>query len=235
MKEKIRQHFDTILADAPKTRKALDLKQEMLQNAMDKYDDMVADGHSEEDAYHNVINSIGDVTELFSEMEEKNLLTLPEEDRKKKAMLTAAAVGLYIFAGAVFFFFAAIDDIAGYHWDAAFGFVLTILICIAPTVMLVYAANMYPTYTKKEDSDMVDEYKAARYSGNKARAVKKSIQSIVWTFTLILYFTISFATHQWWVTWILFLIAACVQAIIKLVFELKSEDVVFEQRKDDRV
>lgn len=238
MKEKIRQHFDAILADAPKTRKALDLKQEMLQNAMDKYDDMVADGHSEEDAYYNVINSIGDVTELFSEMEEKNLLTLPEEDRKKKAMLTAAAVGLYIFAGAVFFFFAAIEDMTGSYWNdnlAALGFVLTILICIAPTVMLVYAANMYPAYTKKENSDMVDEYKAARYSGNKAQAVKKSIQSIVWTFTLILYFTISFATYQWRVTWIIFLIAACVHKIIKLIFELKYEDVVFEQRKDDGV
>ena len=77
MKEKIRQHFNQIFADAPKTRKALDLKQEMVQNAMDKYDDMVADGYSEEDAYQNVIESIGDVSELFTEVEDKNLLTLP--------------------------------------------------------------------------------------------------------------------------------------------------------------
>ena len=70
MKEKIIQHFNEIFRDAPKTRKALDLKQEMMQNAMDKYDDMVAEGYLEEDAYHNVINSIGDVTDLFSETEE---------------------------------------------------------------------------------------------------------------------------------------------------------------------
>ena len=55
MKEKIIQHFNEIFRDAPKTRKALDLKQEMMQNAMDKYDDMVAEGYLEEDAYHNVI------------------------------------------------------------------------------------------------------------------------------------------------------------------------------------
>ena len=78
MKERIKQHFNKIFADAPKTRKALDLKQEMMQNALDKYDDMIMDGYSEEDAYQNVITSIGDVRELFSEMEEKNLLT----DRK---------------------------------------------------------------------------------------------------------------------------------------------------------
>lgn len=95
MKERIKQHFNKIFADAPKTRKALDLKQEMMQNALDKYDDMIADGYSEEDAYQNVIASIGDVRELFSEMEEKNLLTLSEKDRKKKAMLTSVAVGIY--------------------------------------------------------------------------------------------------------------------------------------------
>ena len=73
MDERIRQYFNTIFAEAPKTRRALDLKQEMMQSAIDKYNDMVADGYSEEDAYQNVINSIGDVTELFPEVEEKNL------------------------------------------------------------------------------------------------------------------------------------------------------------------
>ena len=92
MKEKIRQHFNEIFADAPSTRKALDLKQEMVQSAIDKYDDMVADGYSAEDAYQSVIASIGDVTELFPEVEERNLLALPEKERKKRAMLTAAAV-----------------------------------------------------------------------------------------------------------------------------------------------
>ena len=31
MKEKIKQHFDLLFNEAPKTRKALDLKQEMIQ------------------------------------------------------------------------------------------------------------------------------------------------------------------------------------------------------------
>ena len=54
MKEKIRQHFNMIFADAPKTRRAIDLKEEMTQSAMDKFDDMVADGYSDADAYENV-------------------------------------------------------------------------------------------------------------------------------------------------------------------------------------
>lgn len=226
MKEKISQHFNTLFADAPKTRKALDLKQEMMQNAMDKFDDMVADGYSGEDAYHNVVESIGDVTELFPELEERNLLTLPEKERKKKAVITATAVGLYIFAGVVFLFFGLISEITrSYRYDlTSFGFVLALLICVIPTVMLVYAANMYPGYTKRENDDMVEQYKEAKYNSNKDMAVRKSINSIIWTLTLILYFIISFATDKWDITWIIFLIALCVQAIVKLIFELKKQD-----------
>mgnify|MGYP006990371118 CR=1 FL=1 len=65
---------------------------------------MIQEGrYSEEDAYQNVIQSVGDVNELFDDLEEKSLLELPEKDRKKRAMLKAVAVGLYIFAGVIFF------------------------------------------------------------------------------------------------------------------------------------
>lgn len=227
MKEKIKQHFNEIFADAPKTRKAFDLKQEMMQNAMDKYDDMITDGYSEEDAYQNVIESIGNVSELFPEVEERNLLTLSEKDRKKKAMLTAVAVGLYIFAGVVFFFFGAVvNELPGnYGVDfASLGFVIAVLICIAPTIMLVYAANMYPDYMKKEKRDMVEQYKEDKYNSNKEKAVKRSINSIIWTLALILYFVFSFTTYMWHITWIIFLIAACVEMIVGLYFNIKTEE-----------
>ena len=225
MREKIKQHFNEIFADAPRTRKAIDLKQEMTQSAMDKYDDMVADGYSEEDAYQNVIASIGDVTELFPEVEEKNLLDLPEKDRRKRAMLTSVSVGLYIFAGAVFVFFGIISEAFRLPYDlSGIGLVLAALICIPPTVILVYVANMYPDYTKKKTQNMVEQYKEVKYENNKKKAAIKSINSIIWTITLILYFLISFGTYNWHITWIIFLIAACVQNIVKLIIELKTEE-----------
>ncbi|MDE6925442.1 MAG: permease prefix domain 1-containing protein [Acetatifactor sp.] len=223
MKENIRQHFNQIFAEAPKTRKALDLKQEMIQNAMDKYDDMVTDGYSEEDAYRNVIESIGDVSELFPEVEEKNLFTLPEKDRKKKAMLTAVAVGIYIFAAAVFFFFGCIDGLVNGYSLGSLGLVIALLICIAPTIMLVYAANMYPDYMKKDESDMVESYKEARYNSNRETAVRKSINSIIWTLAVVLYFVISFATFDWQITWVIFPMALCVHSIVRLIFSLRED------------
>lgn len=228
MKEKIMQHFEQLFEEAPKTRKALDLKQEMIQNAMEKYDDLIADGNSERDAYQNVIESIGDVRELFPELEEKNLFTLPEKDRKKKAMLTAIAVGLYIFAGAVFFSFGIFSGaMHNYYYDlSSLGLVIALLICIAPTIMLVYAANMYPDYTKKEEDDMVEKYKEARYSNNREKAIRRSINSIIWTLALILYFIISFTTYNWEITWVIFLIALCIQSIVRLIFSLKDDKSV---------
>lgn len=225
MKEKIEQHFNQIFADAPRTRKALDLKKEMMQSAVDKYNDMVADGYSQEDAYQNVIESIGDVTELFPEVEEKNMLALNEKDRRRKALLTSVSVGFYIFAGAVFFFFGIISEVARLSYDlSGIGMVLALLICIPPTVMLVYAANMYPDYKKKESQNMVEYYKEAKYSSNKEKAAIKTIYSIIWTLALVLYFLISFATAYWHITWIIFLIAVCIQRIVKLIFELKTEE-----------
>lgn len=224
MKEKISQHFNMLFEEAPKTRKALDLKQEMLQNALDKYEDLLSEGYAEEDAYRNVVDSIGDVTELFVEVQDKNLLVLSERDRKKKALITAIAVGLYILAGGVFFFFAAVSEMAGGMAPdlSTFGLAITVLICIAPTIMLVYAANMYPGYTPKPEPDMVEQYKEERHRDNKSKGVRAAVSSLIWTLALTVYFLVSFLTGAWHLTWIIFLIAGCVESIAALAFSLRK-------------
>lgn len=227
MNEKIRKHIEMLFAEAPKTRKALDMKEEMTQNTIEKYEDLLNEGYAPEDAYQTVINSIGDVTELFEDLEEKNPLCLTESERRKKAMLTAIAVGIYIFAGvvlltctmlegALIFLRAGIDG-------AMLGLVLAGAICIVPTCMLVYAANMYPNYHKKEEN-LVENYKEAKYVSNRDKAIKKSISAIIWTLTIVLYFLISFETYAWYITWITFLIGACVQAVVELILSLKLKD-----------
>jgi len=221
MKEKITNYIDNLFADAPKTRKAMDLKEEMTQNTIEKYQDLIADGYREEDAFQNVIHSIGDVSELFEELKEVNLLSLSEEDRQKKAVLTAVSVGLYIFAGAVLIICLVIND--GYSFPFDFGlagFALTILLCIPPTCILVYAANMYPSFHKTEEN-LVELYKETIHAGNREKALRISVSAIIWTATLILYFLISFVSMRWDMTWILFLAGICAQAIFCLVLSLK--------------
>ncbi len=161
------------------------------------------------------------MTELFGDLEEKNLLTLSEADRRKKALLTAIAVGLYIFAGVVLFGTTLLADY--YAINNTLALVLAGLVCIPPTCMLVYASYMYPDYTKREES-LVEQYKESRYSGNREKAVMTSISSIIWLLTLALYFLISFTSGGWHVTWVIFLIGGCIQAIVTLVYSLRRRN-----------
>lgn len=226
MNERVKKYLDELFEDAPKTRKAMELKEEMLQNSMEKYQDLLSDGWSEEDAYKNVIGSIGDVTELFEDLEEKNLLNLSEADRKKKAILTSAAVGLYILAGVVLLASTLIGDVFGgprsLDYDSL-GLVLAAAVCIAPTCMLVYAANMYPNYRKKKE-DFVEDYKEAKHLSNRDKAVRKSISTIIWTMVVILYFVFSFSSGAWHISWVIFLMGACVEAVCSLIYSLRQKN-----------
>lgn len=224
MKEKIVQYFNQLFEEAPDTVKALELKKEMTQNALDKFEDLLQDGYSEEEAYQNVVSSIGDVTELFGELEEKTLFTLSEKDRKKKALLQAIASGLYILAGVIFFAFAVLGETYGSaDMSATVGLILAALICIPPTIMTVYAAKMYPVYKEKEKKNMVEEYKAEKNQNNRQKAIISSISTILWTLVLAVYFLISFTTGAWYLTWIIFLIGGSLQAIVSLIFSLRQE------------
>ena len=224
MNERIVRHMDKLFDAAPRTRKTLELKQEMTQNANDKYQDLLADGYSEEDAYQNVIGSIGDVSELFEDLEERTPYNMSEADRKKKALVTSISVGLYIFAGVVFFLCQWLDEMPGSEFMeyGTLGLVLAAAICIVPTCLLVYVSNLYPNY-KKEEDNMVEQYKEITSTNRRDKAIMGAISTIIWTITLILYFVISFTTYAWHITWVLFLMGGCVEAIAVLVINMKKD------------
>ncbi len=221
MNEKIRKHINELFREAPRTRRAVELKEEMAQNTIEKYEDLIAEGYQEEDAFRIVIDSIGDVTELFEDLKDRSLFLLPEEQRRKKAMLTAAAVGIYIFAFVVLIVCLVVTDIYFSGSELGLlGFALAMLLCIPPTCMLVYAANMYPAHNKKEEN-LVELYKEAAVTGSREKAIRRSVSMIIWLVTLLLYFAISMKTQRWEVTWLTFLVGACAQMIEVLVFNLK--------------
>lgn len=224
MIETIREHIDKLFTDAPKTRKAVDLKEEITQNTIEKYQDLLKEGYSQEDACQIVLHSIGDVKELFADWTETPSSTLSEADRRKKATLKAAAAGLYIFAGAVFVIFWMLHSIYFFmhsQWGML-SLVITALLCIPPTCMLVYASHMYPDFRRTEDT-LVETYKEKAYLRSREKAVRTSVNAIIWLLTITLYFIISFATFHWEVTWILFLVGGCTQAVAALVFSLRRD------------
>jgi len=67
MNEKLRNHVNILFAAAPKTAKAEEIKEELLTNLDDKYNDLLAQGYDSMAAFHIVLSGIGDIDELFKE------------------------------------------------------------------------------------------------------------------------------------------------------------------------
>lgn len=227
MNTKIREYIDQLFLEAPKTKKALELKEEMISNAEEKFADLLREGYREEDAFGVVVHSIGNVDELFQELAREDggqRYTDQElELQHKKAKYIAISVGMYVFALAVFFLGAVLDSGLRYVMPfdmASLGMVAAILLCIAPTVLIVYASQLTPRYRRNEDS-MVEEYKEWKSGTSHLKEVRKAISSILWTVTVIVYFLISFSTMAWHVTWVIFLIAGCVESVVSLIFSMK--------------
>lgn len=220
MNSKIRDYIEKLFEEAPVTRKALELREEMISNAEEKYNDLLKDGYREEDAFTIVIQSMGDVQELFWELEqEERGAWFYEQEmvlREKKARFTAIAVGMYIFAGAVFFMFVSWGGKAE-NW----GMVIAAFLCIAPTVMLIYAAMLLPGGRQGEQIRKA-EYRERESNPATKKAARGLISSILWTGILIMYFAISFNTGAWYITWVIFLVGGCVESAIQLFFSMRK-------------
>ena len=64
MKDQLIRYVDLLFAGAPD---ASEIKQEILQNTLDRYDDLIAQGKSPQAAYSLSISGIGDVSELLGQ------------------------------------------------------------------------------------------------------------------------------------------------------------------------
>jgi hypothetical protein len=71
MTAKIKTYIYDLLKDAPRTRRIVDLEEELLSGCLDKYADLTESGETPEDAYETVIGGIGDVDELIGAAKRK--------------------------------------------------------------------------------------------------------------------------------------------------------------------
>lgn len=224
MRENLRKHLDSLFENAPKTRRAFELKEELFANSAERYDDLISSGVSPEDAYRNVINSIGNVSELFKDLQGMSSEEIKQEDDKIKnlAMIKTAAVGLYIFGFAAFLWFALMRHSFAHSADTTItGIIAMILIDIIPTCMLVYVSAAYPKYRRLDDT-VVEEFKAWKSETQKIKSLKNDVYVLLWAVILLLYFAVSFTTMAWYISWVIFLVGVCAHASIGLIFRLKE-------------
>ena len=65
MREQIKVYVNGLFKDAALTIRNAEVQQEILQHTLDRYDDLIAAGKSEQEAYDEAVGGIGDVSELY--------------------------------------------------------------------------------------------------------------------------------------------------------------------------
>jgi hypothetical protein len=141
MTEKLRSHINLLFEDAPQTRRAFELKEELLANLIERYNDMVEQGMCEEDAYRNAIANIGDVNELISNLKENDILNSNQGEgvRKKTALVLTISVALYFLA-----FIFAMVMITVAHFSPVIGLLVMIGMAIIPTCLWLTISPPFP-------------------------------------------------------------------------------------------
>ena len=209
MNEKLRRYIDDLFANAPSTVRAVELKEELFQNLTDKYNDLIAEGKSEESAFNIAIASIGDVDSLISGLSgEKHVVN--EKSRKRSALLTAIAISLYILCPVPVI---ALQDEIGVM-------VLFLFVAVA-TAMLIYNGVTRERYVKADDT-MVEEFKEWKQNSKQKNKAVDAIVGSFWLIAVCVYIVVSFMTGAWHITWIIFLIAAAISSMIRGIFMLKQ-------------
>ncbi len=225
---RIRKYMDQLFENAPVNHRTLEFKEELIANALEKYNDMVLRGYGEDEAFQLVVGSIGDVQQLFQEMGTNEdyshayYLQWAKEAQEKKAALTAVSAGLFLLAGAVavvslllYFCNVKLIYIGGQNLNLL-GIGLALLICIVPVSLLVYARKIQPPaelsgYAAGRDMATSENKKQRR---KRFKQIRSSLEGLMWLLIVIFYFVVSFTTHAWYITWIIFLVGAAVECLL---------------------
>ncbi len=213
MKERIRRYIESVFDQAPKTKQAMELKEEILQNILDKYDDLIAEGVSEEVAYNNAIASIGNVDELFDtlQMQMDEFYQYPAYELDKRRQRSAAIIALAVMMYIVSFIPVILFD------DSPIAICMMFLIIALATGMIIYDQK---TKIRHPKLDMMQEYEAWQEKHDDTKKLRRAITSCMWLIITAFYFWISFTTGSWHITWITFLIGSAIEEMIKALFDL---------------
>jgi len=210
MNEKLRNYIDSLFADAPQTVRAVELKEEMFQNLMDKYNDLISQGKSEEAAYNIAVASIGDVDSLIAGLSEGRTVELSQSSRKRNALFISIAVALYI-----------LSPVPVIVLQSTVGLMLLFVFVAAATGLLIYNGVTREKYVKTDDT-MVEDFKEWKQNSKQKNKAADAIIGSVWLIAVCVYIVVSFMTGAWHITWLIFLITAAVVSMIKGIFMLKQ-------------
>lgn len=237
MEDKLRRYMDSLFEDAPNSKQAVELKEEILQNTLERYQDLLAEGKSQEAAFNIAVAGIGDVTELLQSLKngaasesankaadnsgyyngygQQYTREEIEKSKSRSALFTTIAIMLYILCVVppMLLSGTALEDNLA-------PCLMFVMIAVA-TGLLIYNGKTKIRYHKTQDT-MVEDFKEWKEAKSERTSLRKSLSSALWSLGVVVYLIVSFATGAWYITWVIFLILVAMDNIIKACFDLKG-------------
>ena len=209
MREQLQQYVELLFAGAPDSE---DIKQEILQNTLDRYDDLIAQGKVPEAAYRLAITGIGDINEILGtvptgvtlEASVRETPTEADAAAAKRKRNRAIAIGLYIIC------IIPLIVLSSLGLDTL-GLCAMLSIVAIATVAIIQnqePEHEEPTHTKEADSPRTK--------------LNDSINSLTGMLTLVVYLGVSFLSDAWYITWLIFPLSGAIKGLIKAILDLKE-------------
>ncbi len=209
MREQLIQYVNLLFAGAADSE---DIREEILQNTLDRYDDLIGQGKAPEAAYRLAISGIGDINEILNQVPEHTEQHIPspaaeseneETDTAERKKNRAIAIGFYIISPIPLFLLSEF----GY---ATIGLCFTLILIALATMELIQ--NREPSAKETTVPADVDS----------SHPLKKSIGNLIWAIGTALYFVISFMSGAWFITWVIFPIISCIKGLVNAILDLKE-------------
>ena len=209
MREQLQQYVELLFAGAPDSE---DIKQEILQNTLDRYDDLIAQGKVPEAAYRLAITGIGDINEILGSAAQvipaaPAREVHPEEDAAaaKRKRTRAIAIGLYIICIIPLIILSELEL-------GILGLCATLSIVAVATVAII----------QNQEPDDEEDIHQSQKTDSPRGELHKSIRSLIGIITLIVYLAVSFLTGAWYITWLIFPLSGAVKGLVRAILDLKE-------------
>lgn len=219
MREQLIQYVELLFAGA---RDCEDVKQEILQNTLDRYDDLIAEGKVPEAAYRLAISGIGDINEILGTELRHAATSAPaatetvNEDSPAKKLMRAIAVGLYILCPLPLFVLSEMGN-------DTMGLCGLLSIVAVATVLIMLGAKKDRREPEEEQEENTPQSE-----------LRKSVSSVIWAVGLGVYLVLSFSTRAWHMTWVVFPILGALDSLICAILrnqEALHSDVMFPNKR----
>lgn len=214
MREQLIQYVQLLFAAAPD---AEEMKEEILHNTLDRYDDLIDQGKSPEAAYRLAISGIGDINEILggspaqqSPVQDFRSALREETDHIQSQKMRAVAIAMYILCPVPLFI------LSEFGLDTL-GLCLTLAMVATATyvIMLIKRGGE----NSPADTAYVHEPEYTTHILAKRKAGK-----IIWCIGMILFLITALLTHFSFIIWIIPAITACVQGLVNAILDLKEAD-----------